>query len=202
MMYIDLPGITEELDAFWAQVITAPAVTVWIGRRCAHEHAGWREVANRRTAQLALVDTIDFEREYDCDAPAFTVLPRRDLLACRMADRSVAIDDLRRAELRRAWERLRADGTPLRVVEHDALVSAPITYFDDVLLRMADDWAQVVTVVGLAMGHAVDDKTLPQLWNDTFAVARVLDLVDAGRMELDDADEEDFRWQRVRRVRS
>lgn len=137
ILYLDLPGLADALGEFWAEVTAAPTITVWMGRNCESEHAGWLEVANRYNGQLFLVDVVDFESEHGIDAPAFAVLPRREMLACRLADRALPVDDARRTELRNTWTRLRDERSSLRVVERGRLQSAPITHYDHVLLRFA-----------------------------------------------------------------
>jgi hypothetical protein len=80
------------------------------------------------------------------------------------------------------WARLRAENAPLRVISSQGLVSAPITFFDPVLLSCATDkWQRVARIVGEALVKDMEDGLLQ--YGDLLLSARVQALVEAGGLE-------------------
>ena len=62
-----------------------------------------------------------------------------------------------RDSYRNDWRRLRAENAPLRLVDGDKLVSAPITHFDDLVLSFVDaDWKKGARIVGYSMMELSD----------------------------------------------
>jgi len=205
MLLVDPDDLEEDteatIDNLWAEVVAAPLVTVWTSRQEATEHAGYLELVHRRDAPIFVIDVIDFVQEHDCDARAFAITPSQVLIDCRAADRASILDEHGRTRARQTWARLRDEGSLLRIIDGDELRSVPITYFDDFLLSQAgSEWKPLIHIVGYALGRAADNPAVPQIRSDMFAVARLLDLVDRGKLELDTDDAEiDIRTHRVRR---
>lgn len=78
------------------------------------------------------------------------------------------------------WRRLKAENAPLRIVEKEQLVSAPITYFDDeIISRASNDWKKAAFVIGETMAMRIDKHV-----SDLLLWARVHALVEAGVLEL------------------
>ena len=56
------------------------------------------------------------------------------------------------------WQQLRSENAPLRVIDGDRLASAPISFFDELLMSfVTDHWQKVARVVGHALGSQMDD---------------------------------------------
>jgi Protein of unknown function len=81
------------------------------------------------------------------------------------------------------WRQLRSENAPLRVIDGDQLISAPISFFDSVLLsRVTNAWRKVARVVGEALAFQMDDCIFQT--GDIFLAARVNALVESGRVEI------------------
>jgi len=80
------------------------------------------------------------------------------------------------------WRQLRDDNAPLRVIEDGNLRSAPINFFDSLLMSHAtDDWQKVVRIVGEGLAAEWDDGVFQT--GDLVLAARVSALVDSGQLE-------------------
>src|SRR5271169_4937615 len=95
-------------------------------------------------------------------------------------------EPLQMAERRRyldLWQKLCSENAPLRVIDGDTLVSAPISFFDSVLMScVTDDWRKVARVVGLAMASQMDDWIIQT--GDMVLAARINALAENGSLEI------------------
>ncbi len=81
------------------------------------------------------------------------------------------------------WRQLRSENAPLRVSNGDKLVSAPISFFDSLLMSyVTDDWQKVSRVIGAVMASQMDDCICQA--DDMFPAARINALVESGRLEI------------------
>ena len=88
-----------------------------------------------------------------------------------------------RRRYREIWQQLCLEGAPLRVIDGDKLVSAPISFFDSLLIScVTSDWQKVSRVCGLVT-LAQRDADLHQIDN-TFLEARIRVLVASGRLDI------------------
>ena len=88
-----------------------------------------------------------------------------------------------RERYRDLWQQLRSENAPLRVIDGDELVSAPISFFDSLLISyVTDNWQKVAMVVGKALVSPMDDCIIGP--GDLFLVARVNSLVENDRLEI------------------
>jgi hypothetical protein len=72
---------------------------------------------------------------------------------------------------------------PLRVLDGNTLLSAPISFFDLLVMsHVTEDWRKVARVLGQALVAQMDDCIFQA--GDIFPAARVNALVEAGRLEL------------------
>jgi hypothetical protein len=100
-----------------------------------------------------------------------------------------------RQETRRHWHRLKEENAPFRVVTASGLVSAPVDYFDPLLLEQATpEWRKIARVVGGTMGQ--NSEPYRQV-GDTMLLTRIVTLVREGKL-LADGDPWDMRSCRVR----
>jgi hypothetical protein len=81
------------------------------------------------------------------------------------------------------WRRLRSEDAALRVIDGGTLVSAPISFFDSLLMScVTDDWQKVIRILGHALVARMDDCVVqPDLM---LLTARINALVEAGRLEI------------------
>jgi Protein of unknown function len=88
-----------------------------------------------------------------------------------------------RRRYRDLWQQLRSENAPLRVLDGDKLVSAPISFFDSVLMSYATvDWQKVAKIVGSAMVRQMDDWLVQT--GDMFLAARINALAESGCLEI------------------
>jgi hypothetical protein len=81
------------------------------------------------------------------------------------------------------WQRLRSENAPLQVIDGGRLVSAPISFFDGLLMSfVTDHWQKVARVVGPAMASPMDDWIIQT--HDIFLSARVKALAESGSLEI------------------
>jgi len=88
-----------------------------------------------------------------------------------------------RLRYRELWGQLISENAPLRVIEGDKLVSAPISFFDSMLMSyVTDKWRRAVIVFSSVTISHWDDE----IWqtDETFLAARMRTLVESGRVEI------------------
>jgi hypothetical protein len=82
---------------------------------------------------------------------------------------------------RELWGQLLSENAPLRVIDGDRLVSAPISFFDSLLMSyVTDDWQKVSRVVGPAMVSQMDIVQT----GDRFLAARINNLAESGHLDI------------------
>jgi len=148
---------------------------------------------------LACADRLD-DRPYDIvdvtgrHTPAVvSIIPEAGLHALLGSERPISIAE--KDEACRQWQRLKAENAPFRIVSDGGLVSAPIDYFDPLLLECAKtDWRKCARIVGEAMSY--DMEPYFQV-GDLMLLTRILALVEAGKL-LADGDPWDMQACRVR----
>ena len=83
-----------------------------------------------------------------------------------------------RQHYRRSWRRLRRENAPFRVLEGDAVMSASIEIYDDMLLScVTADWCRAAFVIGEAMA-----RSLGQV-GDLVLFGRLRKLIDTGKLD-------------------
>ena len=88
-----------------------------------------------------------------------------------------------RLRYRKLWDQLLSENAPLRVLDGDNLLSAPISYFDEVLMSLlADDWQKVSRIIGDALAFEIEDGILQT--GDVFLSARLNAMARDGRLEI------------------
>jgi hypothetical protein len=185
--------MTTESERGWQQALAiGPRKVAWLTRRSAMEYAGFLELLWRLgDAPCEVVDLS--EVEIAC-RPEHRPRPPR-LAICLGMLHSDTIGDhklwnlaepLQMTERRRyrdLWQQLRSENAPLRVCDGDKLMSAPISYFDSILMSYAaDKWQKVAKVVGSAMASQMDDWIVQS--GDMFLAARINALAKSGRLEI------------------
>jgi hypothetical protein len=95
------------------------------------------------------------------------------------------------------WRKLRLENAPLRVLDGDRLVSAPISFFDSMLMSfVTEDWQRVARIIGQSLVSSADDSLVAI--DDILLRARVNALVECGRLEIRGQSDRDIFFSEVR----
>jgi Protein of unknown function/Domain of unknown function (DUF1835) len=184
----------DAIDVPWDAVLVGDTVpTVWFSRRSASEYAGFLELLWRMGD--ALCNIIDLsETRVTSQSRNGEIRPSRLAVsqALMRADeivrgnlfataRPLSLEE--RARYRSVWTRLRDENAPLRVLDCGELVSAPVSYFDALLLSIATpEWGKMALIVGYALAETWEDD-IAQI-GASFLAARIRALADMGQLEL------------------
>jgi hypothetical protein len=99
----------------------------------------------------------------------------------KLWDLAEPLQETARERYRYLWQQLRSENAPLRVIDGDELVSAPISFFDSrVTSEVTDQWQDVQRVLGYALISRTDDRIV----GDVFLMGRIIALVKSGRLEI------------------
>ena len=183
--------ITAEAEVFWKTAVSEPNRTVaWVSRRTTMEYAGflewpWRlgdsacEVID--VTDLTIADSNNDERP-PRQAISLRLLSAQQIRTSGFLDCSTELALVARSRYREIWRRLRAENAPLRILVEGMLVSAPISFFDPLLLSQCTRrWQKVAMVVGNAL-VASSGGSFAQT-GDLVLAARVRALAASGRLE-------------------
>jgi hypothetical protein len=89
------------------------------------------------------------------------------------------------------------ENAPLRVLDGDRLVSAPISFFDSMLMSfVTEDWQRVARIIGQSLVSSTDDSLVAI--DDILLRARVNALVECGRLEIRGQSDRDIFFSEVR----
>ena len=163
----------------------------WLTRRSAMEYAGFLDwLWHRGDTPCDVVDLSEIKishRQEDGSSRAPTLAMSLGWLhpdtICRdkLWDLAEPLQTSERLRYRELWGQLLSENAPLRVIEGGKLVSAPITFFDTVLMAcVTHDWQLGSRIIGNTMASELDvigtDFDLLQ--------ARLMALIESGRLEI------------------
>jgi hypothetical protein len=121
----------------------------WLTRRSAMEYAGFLDwLWHRGDTPCDLVDLSDARISYPQDdgstpqtaLPISIALLDPDTIAHnRLWDLAEPLQTAERLRYRKLWDQLRSENAPLRILDRDKLVSAPITFFDEMLMSLVTE---------------------------------------------------------------
>jgi hypothetical protein len=179
----------------------------WLSRRSAMEYAGFLEWLWRRgDAPCEVVDltdvTVSHRPEHGPPRPPALAMSLGMLPPDRIGDDKLwdLAEPLQTAERRRyldLWRQLRSENAPLRVIDGGKLSSAPISFFDSILMSyVTENWQKVARVVGHALASQMDDRAIQT--GDIVLAARVNALVESGRLEFQGKSPLEMRFSEVR----
>jgi hypothetical protein len=181
-----------ERERFWHEALSSSHRKVaWPSRRSAMEYAGFLEWLWRLGDDpCEIVDLTDLEISGRHEPATTAALAGRlanlapnQINDSHLFDQAKTLPAAARTEYHALWRQLRAENAPLRVLANDTLVSAPISFFDAMVMsQVTDQWRKVARVVGQALHSQMDDQIFQT--DDFFLAARVKALVEAGRLEL------------------
>jgi hypothetical protein len=186
--------IAAGAETFWkASLARQHRKVAWFSRRSAMEYAGFLEWLWRSGDEVC--EIVDLTEVKISSHPPHGP-PQPPVLAISIAgispnkirdnklwDLAEPLQIAAREGYLDLWRQLRTENAPLRVTDGNKLVSAPISFFDSLLLSYArTDWLKVARIVGEALVYQMEDH----IWqaSDVFLAARVNALVEAGRLEL------------------
>jgi hypothetical protein len=185
--------VLAESMSFWTEARVAPdRKIVWTSRRSAQEYAGFLELVWRlgdepcEVVDLTDVDVVTRLRDGGSTKPhpaiSLAMLHKYQILKGGLLDRAEFLTPVLRAWYRDQWQQLRTENAPLRVVTPQGLASAPLTFFDSLLLSQATaEWQKMALIVGKALSDFWDTSVIQT--GDLVLVARVRALVEAFRLE-------------------
>jgi uncharacterized protein DUF3658/uncharacterized protein DUF1835 len=183
-----------ERERFWNEALSSNHRKVaWLPRRSAMEYTGFLEWLWRLGDDpCEIVDLTDLKvsqrPKHEPATPAALArslanLAPKQINDGHLFDQAKTLPATARSKYHSLWRQLRAENAPLRVLANDTLVSAPISFFDTLVMsQVTGQWRKVARVVGQALYSQMDDQIFQT--DDLFLAARVNALVEAGRLEL------------------
>ena len=190
----DWHGMASDSERLWDEArFPDHRKVAWLTRRSAVEYAGFLEWLWRLgDAPCEVVDLsevkISYPPEHGPDRPprlamSLGMLHHDKICNDRLWDLAEPLQPIARREYLDLWQQLRSENAPLRVIDGGKLVSAPISFFDSVLMSyVTDDWQKVGRVVGQALVSPVSDCIVQT--GDMFLAGRVNKLVEDGCLEI------------------
>jgi hypothetical protein len=180
---------------------------VSLTRRSAMEYAGFLEWLWRRgDAPCEVVDLTDVMVSHRPEhgprgRPRLAIsvaMLHHDIIAReKLWDLAAPLQPSMRTRYLDLWRQLREENSPLRIIEGGTLRSAPITFFDSLLMTYAtDEWRKVARIVGEGLSAEWDDDVFQT--GDLVLAARVNALVESGRLECRGKTPLDMRFSEVR----
>ncbi|HEX4573323.1 MAG TPA: DUF3658 domain-containing protein [Dongiaceae bacterium] len=191
----------------WNAALAIPGRRVaWVARHMAHEYCGFLEWLRRLgDTPCEIVDlhdvTFDWHMQDGTVEPAEVSsvghIHPEHIVDNAFWDLARPLSLQERRQYLVLWDKLRAENAPLRVLNGDALVSAPISHYDDLVLAdTAENFRKVARIVGSALGWG---RNTPKANLYVFH-ARVNKLVQTGVLEAK-GNIAQMRYSEVRRVR-
>jgi hypothetical protein len=177
----------------------------WLTRRSAKEYAGFLDWLWRLGDQPCdVIDLTDIMISYHTEegeprprlALSVAMLSPERICEDNLWDLAEPLETTARAQHLGVWRQLRLENAPLRVLDGNRLVSAPISFFDSLLMSfVTEDWQKVARIVGKSLACGTDDS-LPI--NDILLRPRVNALVESGRLEIRGQSDRDIFFSEVR----
>jgi hypothetical protein len=183
-----------ERERFWHEALSSNHRKVaWLSRRSAMEFAGFLEwlwrLGDESCEIVDLTDVKVFGRPAHGPATLAALAGRLANLAPNQINdnhllaQTNTLPATARSAYHALWRQLRAENAPLRVLADDTLVSAPISFFDALVMsHVTNEWRKVALVVSHALCSHIDDQIFQT--GDRFLAARVNALVEADRLEM------------------
>ena len=182
--------VVGEATSFWPESLSIGNRRIaWLSRRSAQEYAGFLEwlwrLGEEPIEVIDLTDVMVAGKDRPTKprlAISLAILPPYQILENDLPDRTEKLPSLLRAQYRELWGRLRAENAPLRVLSEGELVSAPLSFFDPLLLSCTTpEWQKAAKIIGEALWDS--STTLVHQTGDLVLSARVRALANAGRLE-------------------
>jgi hypothetical protein len=164
----------------------------WFTRRSAMEYAGFLGwLWHRGDTPCDIVDLTDVEIKYPLQTeppgpwrlPSLALLPYDIIHRNKLWDLCRPLPMTERLKHRELWQQCLAENAPLRVIEDGKLASAPISFFDPLLIyHIGRQWQSIARVFSSVTNFHWEDG----VWqtNDAFLAARIRTLVESGQLEI------------------
>jgi hypothetical protein len=200
--------VTAQSERFWRDALSSDyRKVVWLSRRSAMEYAGFLEWLWRLGgAPCEVVDLSEFRISIRPPQPpvlavSVAALSPDQIRGNNLWDLAEPLQMRARDRYLDLWRQLRSENAPLRVIDGEKLLSAPITFFDSLLLSYAKpNWQKVAMVVGQTLASQVDDNVFQT--GDIFLAPRINALVESGRLEITGKSALEMRFSEVRLPRA
>jgi hypothetical protein len=207
----DWDEVTAVSERFWREAFCSDHRKVaWLSRRSAMEYAGFLEWLWRLGgAACEVVDLSEVKIPYRPDhgprpprlAMSLGMLHHDTIRDHKLWDLAEPLQMTERSRYLELWRQLRSENAALRVSDGDKLVSAPISFFDSVLMSyVTDNWQKVAMIVAQALVSQTDDCTFQT--GDIFLAARMNALVESGRLEIQGKSALEMHFSEVRLPRT
>jgi len=176
--------LADEVEDFWSRALAADDCTVWFTRRVPAEYCGflaWMELAGDRTYNV--VDVSDVRSQAD-GRLIFSIagVDHSDVDYEGLVARARPLAPETRTADALRWKALKQENAALRMLSNGELVSAPIEFYDDLLLSVVgENWLKATKIAADAFIAATEEYARPV--DKEVLLARLVTLVDAGRVE-------------------
>lgn len=199
--------IFAEKNNAWEAALSIPGRRIaWVARRMPDEYCGFLEWLRRLgDTPCDIIDLHDVTFDWHmsdgtverAEVHSVVHINAEHIRDNAFWDLARPLSSQERQRYLALWDKLRAENAPLRVLEDDALTSAPISYYDDLVLADTEEkyFRKVARIVGSALGWARDT---PRARLYVFH-ARVNKLVQMGVLEAK-GNIAQMRYSEVRRV--
>ena len=190
----DWHDVTDTSERLWDEArFPDNRKVAWLTRRSAMEYAGFLEWLWRLgDAPCEVVDLTEVRISYRPEhgpprpptlAMSLGMLHHDTIRDNKLWDLAEPLQVAERSRYRDLWQQLRSENAPLRVLDGDQLVSAPISFFDSELVSyVTDEWQRTLRIIGQALVSRIDDCIIQP--GDVFLAGRVNALVESGRLEI------------------
>jgi hypothetical protein len=189
--YTGWDNIGDEMTSFWREAVSDRHRRVaWLSRRSAQEYAGFLEWLWRLDEEpIEVIDLTDVVVTGNVNGAAGShlavslgLLSPNKILEGDLLGRAETLTPVSRARYRELWGRLRAENAPLRVLSEGELVSAPLSFFDQLLVSCTQpEWQRAARVIGEALVQSSDSVLQT---GDLVLCARVRALAGTGLLEF------------------
>jgi len=189
----DWSSVAEDSGRLWEEGrFPNGRIVAWLTRRSAKEYAGfldwlWR-LGDQPCSLIDLTDVMIACRPEDGPprqrlAISLGMLSPDRICEDKLWDLAEPLQATARDRYLDLWRQLRSENAPLRVLHGDRLVSAPISFFDSLLMSfVTENWQRAARVVGRSLVSGMDDSLVAI--DDILLRARVNALVECGRLEI------------------
>jgi len=189
--FYEASEVREALTQFWERIArTDERIVLWFSRNAANELAFFLACAERLgERQYAIVDATEHHPSSGQGvAPVVANRPFHwvstmapDQLSALFGTELQITTEQRQDAISR-WRQLKMENAPFRIVSPLGLISAPIDFFDALLLeRVSTKWKRIVLVIGETLGY--NSQPYHQVGHGMLLM-RVVAMVEEGRLEV------------------
>jgi uncharacterized protein DUF3658 len=181
----------EDADRFWEAALSTTSRRIgWVSRRVVREYTGFLEFARRAGDETYdVVDLTDIPTNPKACADNWTLRPiglsdlyNRPKEVLGFLGNAMPLTANQRDTYQVLWERLCLEEAPLRVITDDGLISAPLSYLDDLLVSCTiAQWRKVARVLAEALVESWEGGFFNV--SEVVLAARIRALAAAGRVE-------------------